>query len=250
MVRTAPARAFSAAVLAGMLALGCAHAPPTRPGNARHLIVAIGDSITVGAGDGGLDCGAARLGKAGFCPRLEQRLGLPVISEGVCGDTSFGARDRAQALLERWRPDALLILLSPNDWLHDPAKVAENLRAIVRVARECAAVPVLGTLTPVARSRGKRDPFIRDLNSRIAALAAEEQVALADHYAAFTRAARDRANAGGLLADGLHPNAAGYDLMARTWLAALERAGVVTPPPDRPPAVGSRDGAGPPAPAP
>ena len=67
-------------------------------------------------------------------------------------------------------------------------------------------------------------PFIEDLNPKILALCEEEDVDCADHYKAFVNDPSYIEMPYTLLdSDGLHPNSAGYELMAETWREQLMR---------------------------
>lgn len=145
---------------------------------------------------------------------------------------------------------------------------AGDMAAALTVYREAAAIDTampdlwyrlgqiherLGdTTAAVMRYRGARD---RDrvrfrasgaANDRIAAVAAASGVHLVDLDAVFRAAAPGGLLGNALFCDHLHPNPAGYFLMARTFLAALVEQGLlagdaIPPLPDRPILVGDID---------
>lgn len=195
-------------------------------------IVLIGDSITVGLGeDANTDCLKVNPERSGVGPRLRALERSPVINEGICGNTSFGGKDRVSLVLERRRPSLLLILFSPNDQFNEIDAVIDNLRFIIRAAQRFDAVPVIGTLTPARGRYARLEPFILALNAKIRELASAEQIALADHHLTFTSKPAFRAIWASLLAnDGLHPNGKGYDAMATTWSRAIRNARPATGP--------------------
>ena len=193
--------------------------------NDPSIVVALGDSITFGKHDQGIDaCGTAYRGRLGFCTRLQETTGKTMINEGVCGERSGGGLSRINEVLKRWRPAVLLIDYSPNDVVYGPDESILNLRALIAAARANKTVPILGTLTPAVGDHEAWEPFIVTMNARILALCDEEKVACADHYQAFTGDSGFRDTPYTLLDDdGLHPNTAGYTLMAETWREPLMR---------------------------
>jgi len=193
--------------------------------NDPSVVVALGDSITFGVFDEGVDlCSESYRGTAGFCPRLARLTGKTVINEGACGETSGSGASRVASVLQAWRPGVLLIDYSPNDFYTGSDVVIANLRAMITAARNNHTVPILGTLTPATSTHRGWEPFIEGLNIDIRALCTELSVECADHYQAFVSDPSYIASPDALLSeDGLHPNAAGYEVMARTWRWPLLR---------------------------
>jgi lysophospholipase L1-like esterase len=131
---------------------------------------------------------------------------------------------RIDSVLRRWKPGVILIDYSPNDFFSGPDYTIANLRAMIGIARANKTVPIIGTLIPAVGSHRGWTPFIDELNPMILALCEEERVACADHHAAFVNDPGFQQSPYYLLDwDGLHPNAAGYSLMAQTWLGPLLR---------------------------
>ena len=75
---------------------------------------------------------------------------------------------------------------------------------------------MLSTLTPVSVNTS-RNLWIEQMNGLIKALGHEQGVAVVDAYAAF----RSAANLTSLYYDDVHPNDAGYQLLAQTYAKAL-----------------------------
>lgn len=217
-----------AAALLLTLGSGCSHDndPGTDFGeNDPSIVVALGDSITFGTHDMGIDsCSESYRSTLGFCPRLQNLVGRTVVNEGKCGEKSAGGRARIDRVLQRWRPGVVLIDYSPNDIFNGSEAVIANLRAMIATARANQTVPILGTLVPAVGAHQGWEPFIQTLNPKILALCAEEGVPCADHHSAFVNDPGFATTPYSLLdADGLHPNAAGYALMAATWREPLQR---------------------------
>jgi lysophospholipase L1-like esterase len=221
----ATARGF-AAVLLFAIAAGCSGGDGSTTDfgdNDPSLVVAIGDSITFGKHDRGIDsCDDSYRDTLGFCLRLQGLTGKTVINEGECGERSSGGLERVSSLLRSWRPGVLLIDYSPNDIVDGVDVTILNLRAMIATARANKTVPILGTLVPAVGDHEGWEFFIEALNARILALCDEEGVPCADHHKAFTNDSGFIETPYSLLSDdGLHPNAAGYALMAATWRQPL-----------------------------
>ena len=216
-----------AAVLLLTFAGGCSSGGHTTDfgDNDPDIVVALGDSITFGKHDGGIEaCGSLYRGKLGFTPRLEGLTGKTVINEGVCGEKSSGGRERVYGVLQRWRPAVLLIDYSPNDIVDGPNETIANLRTMIAAARSNKTVPILGTLVPAVGDHDAWESFIEAVNIKILALCDQEGISCADHHQAFMDYPGFRENPYTLLDnDGLHPNAAGYEVMAETWRDPLMR---------------------------
>jgi len=122
----------------GMLALcaGCgSHARIGRLSES-SIVVAFGDSLTSGTG-------ASRA--ESYPSVLSEMLGCQVINAGVPGeDTSAGLR-RLPAVLEKHRPDLVLLCHGGNDMLRrqDRSITAANLTAMISMLRNAGADVIL-----------------------------------------------------------------------------------------------------------
>ncbi len=99
------------------------------------------------------------------------------------------------------------------------ANIAQMVEAIVR--HDEAIGIYLATIIPID---GAADARAQELNAKIRTYVTQSalpQLHLVDQYAAFV-AHDDWRSA--LMVDGVHPNTAGYDLMAQTWAAAIKGA--------------------------
>ena len=225
----ASALALALALVAG----GCQHSggssavdelDPEHTNN-QSIVLALGDSITFGVLDTYVpDCSQSNRGQGGFCPPLAAHSDKTVINAGVCGEDSFGGVERINGLLRRFRPSVILLDYSPNDLFWGADTTIKNLRTMIDAARANLTVPVIGTLVPATGQHSRWNPYILDVNNRIRALCAEEGLECADHYTAFEEDPGFQASPFALLSeDGLHPNHAGYLLMAETWNRSLRR---------------------------
>ncbi|WP_347139995.1 arylesterase [Paracoccus sp. SSK6] len=189
-------------VLAGA-AMALAAAAPPRP-----RVLAFGDSLFAGYG---LAPGQ------GMVPQLQawlDRDGTPatVIAAALSGDTTYGGRARIGFSLRRHRPDAVIVELGGNDMLlgWSAARAEANLDAILAQAGQGGRPLLLVGLNPVPGEAAWRQAW-RDIWPRLAER--HGAVLLPSLYAPI--AARPRSeHRNYLLADGVHPNAAGIRLMA------------------------------------
>jgi len=185
-----------------------------------------GDSITLG--DGSSD-------GQGYRQKLQDLLApyfgrAEVETFGRSGTDSREGEQRARTWVRTYRAAYVLILYGTNDWQDqtcqnkgpDACFTADMLRQIVDVTKSVGSLPVLGTLLPVdpALAPDGRNLWIDQTNAKIKALAAQEQILLADLNAEF------KANPGGLpplFANDVHPNDAGYQVLAQGWFKAITR---------------------------
>jgi len=204
--------------------------PLTLPigGNKPNLYLGLGDSITFG--DGSSD-------RLGYALKLQNLLGphfgrAEVHAFGRQGDSSGETAEggTTRRTLGWFDPAYTLILLGTNDW-HDqtcqkqgPSAcfTIEALRSIVEDVKDWDSLPVLATIIPVnpAMAPASRNAWYDEMNVRIKALAQEQNVTLADLSADFKASGSLPA----LFADDVHPNDAGYQVIAQGWWKAITRA--------------------------
>ena len=198
-------RLLAAWILCLVLA-GCTPPPELEPLAADAVVLAFGDSLTFGTG-------AAP--DESYPEVLSGLIGRTVVNAGVPGEVSTDGLLRLPALLDREQPALLLLCHGGNDQLQrlDPARLADNLRAMIREARDrniavvLIAVPAPGlSLRPLPLYAGIADEF---------GLAADLET-VADILG-------DRA----LKSDYIHPNAAGYRRLALAVADLLRAAGAV-----------------------
>jgi lysophospholipase L1-like esterase len=185
---------------------------PKRPGETR--VVFFGDSITDNW---------SKAGYGGFFP------GRPYVNRGIGGQTTAQMLLRFRPDVIDLRPDAVVILAGTNDIAGNAGPVSlesveQNLATMAELAKLHGIRVVLASLLPVSddkrdregrpllRSEGRPASKLRALNEWMAAYARQNGHVYLDYFAAV-------ADANGVLRpdlndDGLHPNAAGYALMA------------------------------------
>lgn len=193
---------------------------PNRP----NVYLAFGDSIT--AGDGSTD-------EMGYVLRLQRKLQghfgrATVVKDGFSfGRSNSGAVRLGDSLTIR--PAYTLIHYGTNDWnageckFSPPCFTIEALRSMVRQVKGRQGLPVLATIIPANPAHGDyspdRNPWVAGMNARIRELARSEGAVLADLEAAFLRAPGLPA----LFSDHVHPNDAGYEIMAQAFFDAITK---------------------------
>ena len=248
--------ALLAVALATACALGCSSKPSNPP-----RITLIGDSITQGIVNGRFveDAGGfpGRLGRAlagravvlnrgigGFStrqwlestggphgPTLWNLLHVHHPETGLPDAPPPGGAPLAEAVVEADRSDVVLVLLGANDMaltsfngdppVDDPGfpdRVLERLRDIEQRARRHADLVLVATILPSERDP---DAVRRELNRRIRA----EFRNVVDLAKGF-----EETDWRALLSDNVHPNGAGYDLLADLVARELERRDLLPPP--------------------
>jgi lysophospholipase L1-like esterase len=196
------------------------------------FVIAFGDSITRGVGDGDSSRSTPAVETAGYPARLQQQLQLldpgrsiVVQNQGQPGEeTSRGVPRLADVLAANPTVDYVILLEGINDLLNDrdPDSILANLRTMVDRVYGAGAQPILGTLTPVCCDHANVVPNsdIASLDDRIHTLGRETSAPVVDFFEGFGGLAYDPA--AGLLhqPEGLHPTPTGYDRMTEVVLAA------------------------------
>ena len=119
----------------------CMLCAATSAHSASKTLLVLGDSLSA-------EYGLAR--GAGWVPLLEQRLksgklDVKVVNASISGDTTSGGRARLQPLLDRHKPDVLVLELGANDALRGlpVASTESNLRAMIESAQKIGASVLL-----------------------------------------------------------------------------------------------------------
>jgi lysophospholipase L1-like esterase len=164
--------------------------------------------------------------------------GKRYINRGIGGQTTGQMLLRFRADVIALAPRAIVILAGTNDLAGNsgpvsPAEIENNLASMIELARAHGINVALASLLPVCdckktpdgkpwkRTEDRPPQAIVALNNRLAALAKKSGAAYVDYFTALV-------DAGGALRseltdDGLHPNAAGYALMAPLAEKALAK---------------------------
>ena len=164
-------------------------------------VLALGDSITYGTGAGPGE---------GYPEKLAALTGLQVVNAGIPGDTAREALARIKAQLAEHQPALMILELGGNDFLRQRQanKVKEDLRSMIRSAREAGVEVLLVAVPRLSLARAQLGMLEDSVIYR--ELADEEGVSLfADELSAIL-------SEDALRADRIHPNAAGYEQLARS----------------------------------
>lgn len=198
-------------------------------------IVAFGDSITAGVGDGGRsgDEIAAATATSGFPHRLESLLNIPVNNDGQPGEEiATSGIDRVLGVLRSQNPDYLVITEGTNDAVKQlgTEQYRDALQRIINVARAQGIQVVLQTLPPPCCEHSSLTIFTESYSNLIAELGVVNTLAISDLERAWitTCSSLQTCNLYNL-PEGLHPNAKGYDVIAQTLAATLVGVDIFSP---------------------
>jgi lysophospholipase L1-like esterase len=190
--------------------------------NRPDVYVAFGDSITRGDGVAVAQSYPSRLQS-----RLIAHFGDAFVNNrGGDGTNSFEGVERFRRNVPANEPAYVLILYGTNDWNDPPCQditpqcqTVPNLRAMVRMARAEGTLPFLATIIPVnpALAPQGRNDWVDVTNVQLKAMAAAEGAFVVDLNQAF----KNQPSLPALFTDHVHPNAAGYDLIAQGFFEAI-----------------------------
>jgi lysophospholipase L1-like esterase len=194
-------------MLIALLLAGCSKVPQLPPLAADATILAFGDSLTAGSGAAEAESYPAVL--AGMTGRR-------VINAGLPGEISSSGLQRLPELLEREKPALLILCHGGNDLLQhlEQRQLAANLRDMVRIANE-KGVAVLLVAVP-APDLSLTPPAL------YAELATEFKIPI-ENKALPSILGKSR-----LKSDHIHPNAAGYHLLAEAIFKLLKKSGALS----------------------
>lgn len=195
------------ALLLAVALAGCGSSTPKLsklPADA--VVLAFGDSLTFGTG---------AQAETSYPAVLEKLIGRKVWSAGVPGEVSAAGLARLPSALDYYQPRLLILCHGGNDFLRKlgDAQAAENLRAMIRLARERGIDVML-----VAVPKPGLFPSPPDFYAEIA-----KEFRLPYEDAALKAILRDNE----LKSDIAHPNAKGYAKLAEAVAAALKKSGAL-----------------------
>ena len=194
-------------VCTGLLS-ACTDSAPRLPRLAENaVILAFGDSITHGNG--------AQENKS-YPAVLSRLTGHPVINAGVPGEVSAQGRERLPALLDRQRPDLLILCHGGNDFLRriNVDITRSNIEAMIEAAAQ-RNIPVILIGVP------NLGLFFLD--------SAEFYSEIADKYKLAYEGdiLPDVESDTALKSDQIHPNAAGYQRIAEAIDKLMTESGAL-----------------------
>lgn len=174
-------------------------------------VLAFGDSVTFGYGVDPKDSYPTILAELSY---------WNVVNAGISGERADQAKSRIDSVLAEHQPKLVIIELGGNDFLQrrNAKAVKEDLRAIIQSVKAHGSIPVLvavPALSPVAAITGK--PSDADIYKE---LAKEEKINLIPNV--FS----DILGQENLKQDHVHPNQAGYRVLAEGIYQALNKMGL------------------------
>jgi len=178
------------------------------------VILAFGDSLTYGSGSApDLENDAA----LSYPARLQGLIDRTVINAGVPGEMAIQGASRLPGLLARHKPALVILCHGGNDLLH-AASLATLASSLRRMINECRATGVDVVLVGVPRPHVFL--AVPELYEDLA-----EEFDLPLEREALVHILGDNA----LKSDLVHPNAKGYEVLARAVAALLIRQGALPP---------------------
>ena len=201
-----PPRIWALFAVLVFLASGCGQQSKLPPLAPNSVVLAFGDSLTYGTGANEEESYPAQLAKL---------TGWRVVREGVPGEVSAAGLARLAATLDEHQPRLLLLCHGGNDFLGrlPKDKVAENLRAMIRLAKTRGIdVVLIGTPEPglTVTAAG----FYADI---------AKEFRIPYEGSVLGKILRDPS----LKSDAIHPNARGYRLMAERVYELVRKAGAL-----------------------
>ena len=194
------------ALFALLLLAACERAPTLLKLGPHDVILAFGDSLTYGTGAAPSEAYPAQL------VGLTQRA---VVNAGVPGETTAEGLKRLPALLDEHQPRLVLLCLGGNDMLRRlPASETENnLRLMLQTLR-ASGIQVVLIGVPEPKLFGGAPDFYAQL---------AEEFELPYDGDTLNTVLKDNA----LKSDPIHPNAAGYQTIARQLADLLKESGAL-----------------------
>lgn len=155
--------------------------------------------------------------------------GRPYVNRGISGQTTAQMLVRMHPDVIDLQPAAMVLLAGTNDIAANNGPqtfdmIRQNVMAMVELAQAHHIRVVLCALTPISGKQSQHRPptDILKLNAWLKDYAAKNSIAYVDYHSAVVDAQGEFRS--GYSADGLHPNARGYQLMKTAVSKALDDA--------------------------
>ena len=181
-----------------------------------EMILSFGDSITNGNGNTGI---AYPVKLQALLQAQYPSQTITVSNAGIDGELAMDGVVRLAGTITP-NDDLVILLEGVNDTNDNvpTSSILNALESMVQISQASGKEVILCTLLPVfpnANGHYKADPIkVEEINAQIPSIAASKGAILVDMHAAF-------GNDTSLMSDGLHPNDAGYQLMAEVLFNAI-----------------------------
>lgn len=198
-------------------------------GDGTVRIGCVGDSITRGTGDGNapgeeIETLVQPTGEAGYPFRIELALKVPVLNSGVPGQVfSTDGLSRFSRLVQSQPSDIFIVSGGANDsqLFTTVGAISRSAQTMINMIRALGRTPMLMTIPPICCNRVQFRGLTAQYNEEYRALASINQVKLANVEKGFVNTCKDDKCFLLNLPEGLHPNTAGYDVMAEVVSASI-----------------------------
>ncbi|MCB0333823.1 MAG: SGNH/GDSL hydrolase family protein [Bdellovibrionales bacterium] len=192
-------------------------------GDGQVVVLAFGDSITAGVGDGTFPGDYVEIAPSspmlpGYPGRLTELLGVPVIDSGVPGEVlSDGGVYRFASSVISNEADVVVFLEGTNDAVFQisPSELKTDLHKIANIATVLERSLVFQTIPRTCCNHTGSLLFTTTYSSQIRQVAALHGLPIVDLESEWKKECPLETSCSLLNApEGLHPNSAGYDFMA------------------------------------
>jgi lysophospholipase L1-like esterase len=193
--------------MAALALAGCGPKVPKVPRlDAGAVVLAFGDSLTFGTG---------APPEQSYPAVLERLIARKVVRAGVPGETSAEGLDRLPEVLDRVRPQLLVLCHGGNDFLRKMGEeaAAANVREMIRLAQSRGVAVVL-LATPKPGFGTSKVKFYEEIAKELAVPVEADILP-------------DVLGSRSLKSDLVHPNAKGYEKIAEAVADLLEDAGAL-----------------------
>ena len=222
---------FKILIIFGVLAVSTASAQLSDVnGDGEVRLVAFGDSVTFGVGDGTsigelVATPPVTDGSMGYPARVENLLGVFVDNEGFPGEeVAMGGAERFVRVVTSSSADYILFKEGTNDSIRRLSNNDYNIivQKLINITKALNKEFVILTIPNACCDRDGRQPVTDGYSEEILRLGIVNNIRVADIDRAWETTCINQTECELYnIPDGIHPNTVGYDVMAHTVLSAL-----------------------------
>ncbi len=218
--------------LALLVPLGlCAELLSDQTGDGEVVVLAFGDSITAGVGDGTfpgdyIEVAPSSSSLPGYPGRLSELIGVPVIDAGIPGElVSDGGVYRFASSVIANDADVVLFLEGSNDAIFQvsPTEFKLSLQKIANIAASLERTLIFQTLPLSCCNHSGTRLFTTSYSGQVQQVAAQHGLTVIELESAWNTECPQETSCSLLnTPEGLHPNSDGYDFMAELVATTLQ----------------------------